>query len=34
MQSAVVKVAKVYVRELGSKDVLKNLIREGGDFAV
>lgn len=34
MRSAVVEVAKVHVRELGSKDVFKDLIREGGDFAV
>lgn len=34
MRSAVVEVAKVHVRELGSKDILKDLIREGGDFAV
>ncbi|KAH8622012.1 hypothetical protein IG631_23407 [Alternaria alternata] len=34
MRSAVVEVAKVHARELGSKDVFKELIREGGDFAV
>ena len=34
MRSAVVEVAKVHVRELGSKDVFKDLIREGGNAAV
>ncbi|EUC27104.1 hypothetical protein COCCADRAFT_42063 [Bipolaris zeicola 26-R-13] len=34
MRSAVVEIAKVHVKALGSKDIFKNLIREGGDFAV
>ncbi|KAL5370866.1 hypothetical protein PMIN02_013007 [Paraphaeosphaeria minitans] len=34
MRSAVVEVAKNYVRELGKKVVFKDLIHEGGDFAV
>ena len=34
MRSAVVKVAKAHVRELGKKDIFKDLIREGGDFAI
>ncbi|KAJ6191976.1 hypothetical protein J3E72DRAFT_273869 [Bipolaris maydis] len=34
MRSAVVEIAKVHVRELGGKDIFKDLIREGGDFAV
>ncbi|KAJ6276571.1 hypothetical protein J3E71DRAFT_187155 [Bipolaris maydis] len=34
MRSAVVEIAKVHVKELISKDIFKDLIREGGDFAV
>ncbi|KAF2181491.1 hypothetical protein K469DRAFT_589178 [Zopfia rhizophila CBS 207.26] len=34
MRSAVVEVARVHVRELGKKAIFKDLIREGGDFAV
>ena len=34
MRSAVVEVAKAHVKELGRKAVFKNLIHEGGDFAV
>ncbi|KAH5618969.1 hypothetical protein HBI23_245950 [Parastagonospora nodorum] len=34
MRSAVVKVAKDHVKELGGKAVFKNLIHEGGDFVV
>lgn len=34
MRSAVVEVAKAHVRELGKKEIFKDLIREGGDFAV
>ena len=34
MRSAVVKVAKTHLRELGKKETFKDLIREGGDFAV
>ncbi|KAH7381197.1 hypothetical protein DE146DRAFT_278733 [Phaeosphaeria sp. MPI-PUGE-AT-0046c] len=34
MRSAVVEVAKEHVRELGTKVEFKDLIREGGDFAV
>ncbi|KAF2006466.1 hypothetical protein P154DRAFT_422103 [Amniculicola lignicola CBS 123094] len=34
MRSAVVEVAKEHVRELGKKVVFKDLIHEGGDFAV
>jgi hypothetical protein len=34
MQSAVVKVAKNYVKELGKKAVFKNLIHEGSDFTI
>jgi len=34
MRSAVVEVAKVHTIELGKKAIFKDLIREGGDFAV
>jgi hypothetical protein len=34
MRSAVVEVAKDHVRELGKMVLFKDLIREGGDFAV
>jgi hypothetical protein len=34
MRSAVVEAAKDHVRELGKKVVFKDLIHEGGDFAV
>jgi hypothetical protein len=34
MRSAVVEVAKTHIRELGEKAIFKDLIREGGDFAV
>jgi hypothetical protein len=34
MRSTVVEVAKAHVRELGEKAAFKDLIREGGDFAV
>jgi hypothetical protein len=34
MRSAVVKVAKDHARELGKKAIFKDLIHEGGDFAV
>ena len=34
MRPTVLEVAKVHVRELGEKAGFKDLIREGGDFAV
>lgn len=34
MRSAVVEVAKMHMKELGKKDVFKDLIHEGGDFTV
>ncbi|KAF2002433.1 hypothetical protein P154DRAFT_462410 [Amniculicola lignicola CBS 123094] len=34
MRSAVIEVARVHVRELGKKAIFKDLIREGGEFAV
>jgi hypothetical protein len=34
MRSTVLEVAKAHVRELGEKAAFKDLIREGGDFAV
>ncbi|KAF2187414.1 hypothetical protein K469DRAFT_489988, partial [Zopfia rhizophila CBS 207.26] len=34
MRAAVVEVASVHVHELGMKAIFKDLIREGGDFAV
>ena len=34
MRPAVVEVAKAHVRELSKKATFKDLIREGGDFAV
>lgn len=34
MRSAVVEIAKAHIGELGSKDIFKDLIREGGEFAV
>ncbi|KAI1532888.1 BTB POZ domain-containing protein [Pyrenophora tritici-repentis] len=34
MRSAVIEVAKAHVKELGRKSVFKDLIHEGGDFAV
>jgi len=34
MRSAVVEVARVHARELGKKVMFKDLIREGGEFAV
>jgi hypothetical protein len=34
IRSAVVEVARVHAGELGCKDIFKDLIYEGGDFAV
>lgn len=34
MRPVVLEVAKIYVHELGEKATFKDLIREGGDFAV
>jgi hypothetical protein len=34
IRPVVVKVAKIHVHELGNKAIFKDLIREGGDFAV
>ncbi|EOA85871.1 hypothetical protein ACJQWK_02967 [Exserohilum turcicum] len=34
MRSAVVEIAKDHIKELGSKSIFKDLIREGGDFVV